>query len=260
MASPAAQAPLMPSLYAILSPSFHQTLVSQLSLMAIHSEPYHIQDDMFISTLGQGSTERTLRFRTQTESPPNVTPRQSRINGEIEMNGDLKGKGKGKALDEFPKYSLAYVSPALSGREYGEMNVRAVLGMDVTGMSDRDEIWDFVECLGLRHSHSYTRSGLLFYIPLPHPAFTLRLTITHLIPVDNPSPKTAPSESELGRAPPAQAEFSTKSSKPYIVQLSPSRSVQTVPPRGEPSLVDIMNMMRDVAGRVDMLDWGTGRE
>ena len=62
---------------------------------------------------------------------------------------DVKGKGKSRQF-ETERYSLAYVSQPLSGREYAEMNVRAVLGMDVAGMSSKEEVWEFIEGLGLK--------------------------------------------------------------------------------------------------------------
>jgi hypothetical protein len=90
-----------------------------------------------------------------------------------------------------------------------------------------------------RLSHSYARSGLLFHLSTPlHP---LHLTITRL-------------DSPLGKS-----EGGTSTSEPYLVQLEPSKPLQAVPTRGEPGVQDVMGMMRDVADRIDGLEWGTGR-
>ena len=285
------QAPLIPSLYALLPSSLHATLAAQLSLISLHAEPFKIQDDIFISTQASVPGERTLRLRTQYHSAASSS-RLGQSTGSASQpeptdtgagagKGKGKGKGKGRAGAE-EKYSLAYVSAALSGREYGEMNVRAVQGMDVAGMSSKEEICEFIEGLGLRcvprssrrdsvvvlmwcrHSHSYTRSGTLFYIPLPHPTMTLRLSITHIVPVSDPLSYTDGASNQSGEnnsGPGATMDSASRTPQtPYLVQLSPSRSVQAVPQRGEPSLTDVMRMMRDVASRVEMLDWGTGRE
>ena len=49
------------------------------------------------------------------------------------------------------------------------------------------------------------------------------------------------------------------SDEPWLIQLQPSRPVSVVPTRGEPSLNDMMGVMKDLADRIDGVDWGTGR-
>jgi len=94
-----------------------------------------------------------------------------------------------------------------------------------------------------RFSHEYTRTGLLFHLPLPHPTLTLHLSITKL---HLPSDKTT-------------AHDSAETSEPYLVQLHPSKPIPSVTNRGEVSLADVVDLMRSTAGRVDGLEWGTGR-
>ncbi len=96
----------------------------------------------------------------------------------------------------------------------------------------------------VRHSHSYTRDGLLFHIPLPTPALMLHLTITHF------RPHSPTHEAEDG---------DERAAEPYLVELQPSRPVQAVASRKEVGLQDTMRLMRDVADRIDGLEWSTGR-
>lgn len=96
-----------------------------------------------------------------------------------------------------------------------------------------------------RESHSFTRTGLLFHIPTPTPALNLHLTITRL------HPETWP--------PAEEDKDDPKSTEPFLVELQPARPVQAVPSRGEVGLQDTMRFMRTAAGRVDGLEWSTGR-
>jgi len=136
-------------------------------------------------------------------------------------------------------YELSYVSNTLTSREYSEMNVRAVLGVEIMGEKTREGIEDFIEAMDFRHSHSYTRSGLLFHLPTP--IHSLHLTITHI------------------QQPSATSNDDEETSEPYLVQLEPSRPIAAVAGRGEVGLQDVMSAMRDVADRIDGLEWGTGR-
>jgi hypothetical protein len=102
-----------------------------------------------------------------------------------------------------------------------------------------------------RHSHTYTRTGYLFHLPLPTQS-TLQLTITRLHGSDKP-------DQPDGSVKLDHAETETDASEPYLVQLSPARPVHAVTTRNEAGLGDVMRMMRDVADRIDGLDWGTGR-
>lgn len=71
---------------------------------------------------------------------------------------------------------------------------------------------------------------------------TLHLSITKL---HLPSDKAAASE--------------TGTDEPYLVQLHPSKPIPSVTSRGEVSLADVVDLMRGMAGRVDGLEWATGR-
>ena len=102
---------------------------------------------------------------------------------------------------------------------------------------------DILHCTDGRFSHEYTRTGLLFHLPLPHPTLTLHLSITKL---HLPSDKAAPHD--VGAT-----------DEPYLVQLHPSKPIPSVTSRGEVSLADVVDLMRGMAGRVDGLEWGTGR-
>lgn len=91
-------------------------------------------------------------------------------NGNGNGNGEGNGEGEGKGLDgdiinhkllrsneENPKerqgeregqMSLAYVSQALSGREYSDISVKAVVELDIGGLSRIEDVEDFIKTLG----------------------------------------------------------------------------------------------------------------
>ena len=158
----ASQAPLIPSLYAILPAQHQQTLVDSVSLMALHCRPFHIQDDMYTSTPLDASSSTTqtsrqpprmLRFRTERVRRKSSKPSSDVDPHTWQSKGD---KGKDKASDVFgddqaytSQHSVAYVSQPLSGREYAEMSVKAVLGLDILGMSTKVQIQEFLDGLGL---------------------------------------------------------------------------------------------------------------
>lgn len=131
------QPPLLPSLYALLPPSAHLALLSQLSLLALHCSTTHQTDTHFVSLKPvQAGQVRTLRLRTTRSNG-------SKSAGETLDNGP--GKSKGKARETF---ELAYISNALSGREYREFDVRATVAMDIQGLSGQEEVEEFVKMLG----------------------------------------------------------------------------------------------------------------
>lgn len=112
-----------------------------------------------------------------------------------------------------------------------------------------------------RHSHTYTRTGYLFHLPLPTQS-TLHLTITRLHK-SNKAGKADEADkvdkADKADNPDKVDHAETDTGEPYLVQLSPARPVQAVTTRNEAGLGDMMRMMRDVADRIDGLDWGTGR-
>lgn len=90
-----------------------------------------------------------------------------------------------------------------------------------------------------RHSHTSTRIGHLFSIPIAGYTTTLHLTVTRVLGDDGAPAKTA---------------------EPYFVQLTPARPVSTTAGRGELTLQDAMRVMQDTAARVEGLKWETGKE
>jgi len=75
---------------------------------------------------------------------------------------------------------------------------------------------------------------------VPGQASTLHLTVTRVLgPDDKPG---------------------AHGSEPYLVQLQPGRPVGAVSGPRELNLQDMMGVMRDVADRIDGLEWETGRE
>ncbi|WVQ73650.1 hypothetical protein IAR50_003230 [Cryptococcus sp. DSM 104548] len=223
-------APLEPTLYAILPPVLHRPILAHLSLQAIHAEAYHVVDRLYTTTnpVLPGQL-RNLRFRSQW------------IGGK-QAQGTGKGKETDGEGDEKWVHTLAYISAPLRSAEYSEASVRALLAVEVQDESTTEEIEQFIDVLGFRHTHTYTLSGHLLHLPIPIPTsspLTLHLSITRIAPS---------SETE---GPPAKNE-------PYIVQLRPSRPVHAIAQRGDLSLADMVGVMRVVAGNVDGLEWSTG--
>ncbi|WVO22474.1 uncharacterized protein IAS62_003804 [Cryptococcus decagattii] len=229
-------APLEPTLYSLLPPSLHTSIISHLSLLAIHAEPLHLVERIYTTTnpVLPGQT-RNLRFRS------------------VRAAGPIRDKGKGKEKEKEREkekddgqwvHTLAYVSSRLQSAEYSEAAVRAVMSVEVQDMSSPQEIEEFVEALGFRHSHSFTLTGHLLHLPIPiptSPPLTLRLCITRL------SSSASATKEEF---PPDEA---------YLVQLQPSRPVYAIAPTGDIGLQDIIGVMQSTAGRIDGLEWSTGQ-
>lgn len=248
MTSTSSQAtPLEPTLYSVLPPSLHTSILSHLSLLAIHAEPLHLIERIYTTTnpVLPGQT-RNLRFHSL------------RVAGTVRN----KGKGKGKEKDDGEwVHTLAYVSSRLRSAEYAEAAVRAVMSVEVQDMSSPQEIEGFVEALGFRyvtyslfhcspltldsrHSHSFTLTGHLLHLPIPiptSPPLTLHLSITRLTSsASTTNEQFAPDE-------------------PYLVQLQPSRPVYAIAPPGDIGLQDMIGVMQSTAGRLDGLEWSTGQ-
>lgn len=246
MASTSSQTtPLEPTLYSLLPPSLHTSILSHLSLLAIHAEPLHLIERIYTTTNpvlpGQA---RNLRFRS------------------IRIAGTVRDKGKGKEKDDGNwVHTLAYVSSRLRSAEYSEAAVRAVMSVEVQDMSSSRDIEDFVKALGFRyvtyslfhcssltldsrHSHTFTLTGHLLHLPIPiptSPPLTLHLSITRLTPsASTTNEQSAPDE-------------------PYLVQLQPSRPVYAIAPPGDIGLQDMIGVMQSTAGRLDGLEWSTGQ-
>ncbi|KIY33903.1 hypothetical protein I305_03793 [Cryptococcus gattii E566] len=224
--------PLEPTLYSLLPPSLHTSIISHLSLLAIHGEPLHLVERIYTTTnpVLPGQT-RNLRFRS------------------VRAAGPMRDKGKGKEKEKEKDdgqwvHTLAYVSSRLQSAEYSEAAVRAVMSVEVQDMSSPQEIEEFVEALGFRHSHSFTLTGHLLHLPIPiptSPPLTLRLSITRL------SSSASATKEEF---PPDE---------PYLVQLQPSRPVYAIAPTGDIGLQDTIGVMQSTAGRIDGLEWSTGQ-
>lgn len=129
-------APLEPTLYSLLPPSLHTSIISHLSLLAIHAEPLHLVERIYTTTnpVLPGQT-RNLRFRS------------------VRVAGSMWDKGKGKEKEDDGQWvhTLAYVSSRLQSAEYSEAAVRAVMGVEVQDMSSPQEIEELVEALGFRY-------------------------------------------------------------------------------------------------------------
>ncbi|KGB75812.1 hypothetical protein CNBG_1650 [Cryptococcus deuterogattii R265] len=225
-------APLEPTLYSLLPPSLHTSIISHLSLLAIHAEPLHLVERIYTTTnpVLPGQT-RNLRFRS------------------VRVSGPMRDKGKGEEKEQGKDdgqwvHTLAYVSSRLQSAEYSEAAVRAVMSVEVQDMSSPQGIEEFVEALGFRHSHSFTLTGHLLHLPIPiptSPALTLRLSITRL---------TSSASTTKEEFPPDE---------PYLVQLQPSRPVYAIAPTGDIGLQDMIGFMQSTAGRLDGLEWSTGQ-
>ncbi|WVO15525.1 hypothetical protein L204_103184 [Cryptococcus depauperatus] len=218
--------PLEPTLYSLLPISLHTSVVSHLSLLSIHAEPYLLIERIYQTTnpVLQGQT-RSLRFRSR------------RI-----LAASLKGKGKEIERQEWV-HDLAYISLPLRSAEYSEASVRAILGLEIQDMSQTKEIEEFITALGFQHSHTYTLTGHLFHLPLPRPAkppLTLHLSITRLSLL------------------PEQVQEGPLSNEPYIVQLRPSRPVYAIAQPGDIRLQDTIALMQSITGQIDNLEWTTG--
>ena len=110
----------LPALYATTNPQTLPQLLARLSLLALHVERYAIRDDIYVplSQLIPGPSRR-LRLRTHSR----------------------------KKVEE---YELGYVSARLKGREYGGVDVRGYLGVEVVGKPSRDQVEAFTKGLGYR--------------------------------------------------------------------------------------------------------------
>ncbi|KAK1922584.1 hypothetical protein DB88DRAFT_541702 [Papiliotrema laurentii] len=214
------QPPLLPTLSALLPLASLASTTSTISLLSIHSEPYTHHDVVYLNTQpvlpGQ---HRFLRLRASGSKGGSKPPSSS--------------SSSSSAL------SLAYLSARLREYEDDDVSVKAIVEVDLAGQSGKDDVQDFVKTLGFVYSHEYTRSGILFHIPLPHPTLTLHLTISRLALPLNSSP-------------------STPSSEPYLVQLQPSRPISGVAARGELGMTELVDLMRATADRIDGLEWGSG--
>lgn len=93
-----------------------------------------------------------------------------------------------------------------------------------------------------RYSHEYSRKGLLFHIPLPHPSFTLHLTISRLLLPGDASEKDGKPTLE-----------------PFLVELHPAKPISGIATRGELGVSEMIQLIKGMAGRIDGLEWGTGR-
>lgn len=134
------QAQLLPSLYALLPAEQLELMLARLSLHAVHVEPYHIRDGVYVNTHpvipGQ---HRTLRLRGRKR-------RRRRARATARWAGGFDEGEAGEAWD----YAVAWVSPPLTGREYADMRVQAYIALEVAGKSSKDDIEDFVETMGFR--------------------------------------------------------------------------------------------------------------
>ena len=129
LAGPSSTPPLLlPSLYALLpTPSLPQ-LLSRLSLLAMHIERYSVREDTYAPTqLLANTTSRYLRLRTRKRR------REEGVTEEFEMR---------------------YMSARMVGREYDGFDVRAIVGVEVSG--GRGEVEGFIHGLGYRWVHSHT--------------------------------------------------------------------------------------------------------
>jgi hypothetical protein len=133
------QAQLLPSLYALLPAEQLELMLARLSNAALHVEPYHVRDGVYVNTHpvipGQ---HRTLRLRGRKR-------RRRRTRGTPRWAGGLEDE----AVDRW-EYSLAWMSPPLQGREYADMHVQACIALEVAGLSARDEIEEYVEGMGFK--------------------------------------------------------------------------------------------------------------
>ncbi|WWD21376.1 hypothetical protein CI109_105861 [Kwoniella shandongensis] len=242
---------LFPTLYSLLPPSLHPTLLSHLSLLSIHAEQYYIIDRIYTTTNPVVSGQlRNLRFRSRRRKSTTKTD-----NNQSNSDGAVGKEGKETAGEWL--YTLEYVSAPLRSAEYSEASVRAIIGIEIKGMSGKDEVEEFITAMGFQHSHTYTLSGLLFHIPIPapsNPPLTLQITITNLIPLSSATPTSHPTTIS-----PTNPSL-VGGTEPYLVQIHPSRPVNPVPIPGDVGLQDMIGLMRDLAGRVDVdgLEWSTG--
>jgi hypothetical protein len=147
---------LLPSLYALLPPSLHQRIIAHLSLQSLHIEPYNVTDTIYLPTNPVIPQYRTLRLRStytggssQTDSNDNdgiVT-----AEGTVTKNSASSRKKSKRQRQMTEKHELSYVSNSLNGREYADVDVRAVLGVEVMGgCSSLEEIQEFIEGLGFK--------------------------------------------------------------------------------------------------------------
>lgn len=134
------QAQLLPSLYALLPSEQLELMLARLSLLAVHVEPYHVRDGIYINTHpvipGQ---HRTLRLRGRKRRRRHRRP-SVRWVGSIE---------DGEVADSWD-YSVAWMSVPLQGREYADMHVQACIALEVAGKSSKEDIKEFVEAMGFR--------------------------------------------------------------------------------------------------------------
>lgn len=128
---------LLPSLFALLPPSLHQRIVAHLSLQSLHVEPYHITDDIYLPVNPVIPQYRTLRLRTTSYTSAKSNSLGRKRKRKVEKS-DIEG------------YELSYVSNTLNGREYADVNVRAILRVDVMGGSSKADIEEFIQALGFR--------------------------------------------------------------------------------------------------------------
>ncbi|EIW66084.1 hypothetical protein TREMEDRAFT_35559, partial [Tremella mesenterica DSM 1558] len=221
--------PLLPTLYAILPSSSHTQTLARLSLLAIHVESLDLQDDIYLAIQPVLPGRRTLRIRTKRiiKHLPKKNPSERLDIGEMDERKE--------------QYEIVYLSSPLSGREYSSVNVRACQSLDVVGFVDKDEVVGFVEGLGFSHSHSFKQKGTLFHIPIPGIPMTFHLSVTQLIPLSSSS------------------IHNNQDLNDYLIQLYPSRPVHTVSSNQEPDLQSMMNLLSDLTGKLDWLEWGSGR-
>lgn len=132
---------LLPSLTALLPPSSHSRFISHLSLQSLHVEPYHLTESIYTATSsvlpGQIRHLRIRERRYVSRGPQ----------GEDGGDGDEDGDGAEQGRVE---YSVVFLSPPLSGREYSETNVRACIALDVVGSKSREDVEAFVRNMGFQ--------------------------------------------------------------------------------------------------------------
>ena len=138
------QPPLIPTLYALLPPASLEQVQSRISLLSLYAEPHAVHDKVYLNSAS-------------------VLPNQKRVLRLRSVVSDGAGRSAPSAEVEPTHMSLTYISHPLSGREYEGLSVRAVVDVDVGGLSLREDVEDFVQTLGFEYVHSRPARHITLY-------------------------------------------------------------------------------------------------
>ncbi|RXK38166.1 hypothetical protein M231_04540 [Tremella mesenterica] len=107
------------------------------------------------------------------------------------------------------------------------------------------------------HTRQSSGTSIVSSVHTPTPAPRNRMEGTRIV-VEKESERTERTERGDQRVGNGKGE-KKKDLNDYLIQLYPSRPVHTVSSNQEPDLQSMMNLLSDLTGKLDWLEWGSGR-